>query len=78
MAFATDNRRIGVALLAVVSTAVLVWFGTGLNPAWPLIWLAPLPMLLFASRSSWWGAAAAAALAWLAGSLNLWHYLSAV
>ncbi len=78
MAFATNYRRTGAALLAVVSTAVLVWFGTGLNPRWPLIWFAPLPVLLFASRSSWWGAAVAAALAWLAGSLNLWHYLSAV
>ncbi|MGD0669171.1 MAG: nitrilase-related carbon-nitrogen hydrolase [Bryobacteraceae bacterium] len=77
MAFATDYRRGGAALLAVVSTAVLVWFGTGLNPAWPLIWFAPLPLLLFAARSSGWGAAAAASLAWLAGSLNLWHYLSA-
>src|SRR6266516_4778627 len=29
MAFATDYRRTGSALLAVTSTAVLVWFGTG-------------------------------------------------
>jgi apolipoprotein N-acyltransferase len=74
MASAPDYRRSGAACLAVVSTAALVWFGTGLNAWWPLLWFAPLPVLLFASRSSWWGAALTAFLAWLAGSLNMWHY----
>ena len=50
MASATDYRRNGVAFLAVGSTAVLVWFGNGLNPWWPLLWFAPLPVLLFTSR----------------------------
>ena len=74
MAYAIDNRRIGAAFLAVASTAALVWFGTGLNPWWPLLWFAPLPLLLFVSRSSWRGAAVAAASSWLLGSLNMWHY----
>ncbi len=76
MAFATDYRRTGSALLAVASTAVLVWFGTGLYPRWPLLWFAPLPVLLFASRNSWWGTAVTAALSWLIGGLNLWYYFS--
>ena len=74
MASATNWRRYGAAFLAVGSTAVLVWFGNGLNPWWPLLWFAPLPVLLFASRSSWRGAALTAFLSWLIGSLNLWHY----
>ena len=78
MAFAADYRRSGIALLTVVSTAVLVWFGTGLNPGWPLLWFAPLPVLLFAPRASWWGAALTAALSWLLGSLNLWYYFGVV
>ena len=78
MAFANDDRRYAAPFLAVVFTAALVWFGTGLNARWPLLWLAPLPVLLFASRSSWRGAALTAALSWLIGNLNLWHYLSAV
>jgi apolipoprotein N-acyltransferase len=56
---------------------VLVWFGTGLFPLWPLLWFAPLPALLFASRSSWWAASLTAALGWAIGNLNLWRYFSA-
>lgn len=61
-----------VALLVVVSTALLVWFGNGLDPWWPLLWFAPLPVLLFALRRPWWAAALVAEAAWLLGSLNLW------
>src|SRR5579862_9003815 len=78
MAFATDYRRTVLAIIAVACTAVLVWFGTGLYPRWPLLWLAPLPVLLFASRSSWGSTALTAFLSWLLGSLNLWHYFSAL
>ncbi len=78
MASATDYRHNAVAFLAVGSTAVLVWFGNGLNPWWPLLWFAPLPVLLFASRSSWWGAALTAFLSWVVGSLNMWHYFRAL
>src|ERR1039457_7198071 len=61
MASALNFPRIGVALLAVASTAILVWFGYGLNPWWPLLWVAPLPVLLFAARNSWGNAALVAA-----------------
>lgn len=78
MAFADDFQDTGRALLAAISTAVLLWFGTGLHPWWPLLWFAPVPVLLFAVRSSWRKAALTAALAWMAGSLNLWQYFSVV
>ena len=74
MAFASDYRRIGIGLLAVVSTAVLMWFGNGLVPWWPLVWVAPLPVLLFASRTTWWRAASAAFLSSLIGNLSMWQY----
>ena len=64
------------ALLAVALSAALIWFGTGLNPWWPLVWFAPLPMLFYATRSSWRSAALTSALAWAAGGLNLWHYFT--
>jgi len=78
MASAADRRRLVAGLLAVLSTAVLAWFGTGLTPFWPLLWLAPLPVLLFAGRASARGTALVAALAWFLGGLNLWHYFHGV
>jgi apolipoprotein N-acyltransferase len=78
MAFAAKYRHLGIALLVIASAAVLVWFGNGLNPLWPLLWFAPLPVLLFALHSGWRSAAVVAFLAWLIGSLTLWHYLRLV
>ena len=74
MAFASKWRRAGVALLAIIVTAVLVWFGKGLNPYWPLLWFAPIPVLLFASRTAWPSAAVTAFLAWFFGNFCLWRY----
>src|SRR3954470_13341316 len=74
MASAPDLRRAG-AVLAVAATAALVWLGTGLHPWWPAVWMAPLPVLVYAAGASWWRAAIAAAIAWLAGMLGFWHYL---
>lgn len=77
MAFVVDFKRIVFVILAVAASAVLVWFGTGLIPMWPLLWLAPLPILLVATRSSGWVAALAAVAAWALGSLNRDHYYDA-
>ena len=74
MAFAFDFKRIAFPILATAATALLVWFGTGLNPLWPLLWFAPLPILLVASRNSAWVAALIATAAWSLGNLNRDHY----
>ncbi|MEO8657949.1 MAG: nitrilase-related carbon-nitrogen hydrolase [Bryobacteraceae bacterium] len=78
MGFRANSRPWASALLAVAATGLLVWFGTGLNPWWPLLWLAPIPVLLFSLRTSWRSASLVAGLAWFAGGLNLWHYLGVV
>jgi apolipoprotein N-acyltransferase len=64
-----------VALAVFALTAVLVYFGNGLEPRWPLMWLAPLPVLVFALRSSARSAGLIAFGAWMAGCLNLWGYM---
>jgi len=74
MAFAVSGRRMGAALISVAMAAVLIWFGTGLFPLWPLLWFAPVPVLVFAARSSWRAAGVTAFVAWAAGNLNLWGY----
>ena len=75
MALSSSYRGVIAALLAIVSSSILIWFGNGLNPWWPLLWFVPLPILLFALRSSWWGAAIVAGASWLIGGLNFWPYL---
>lgn len=66
------------AIPAFLATVLLEWFATGLHPAWPLMWIVPLPMLLFAPAVSWRIAAPAAFLAWLAGAFTLWEYFNGV
>lgn len=75
MEFAARLRRPGLAVAAFAATAALVFFGNGLMPRWPLMWLAPLPVLLFALQGPAWQAALVAATAWLVGCLNLWSYI---
>ena len=74
MGFAIESRRIAAALLAAGTAAVLIWFGSGLFPTWPLLWFAPLPVLIYAARSSWWAAGLTATAAWVAGNLTFWRY----
>ncbi len=73
---ASENRSslLLTGLLVFLSTAILVWFGNGLNPWWPLLWFAPLPLLWFALRISWWSTALVGGLSWLTGSLTVWGY----
>lgn len=66
---------LGIALVAFAASAVLWFYGNGLAPQWPLMWLAPLPVLMFALCRPAWQAAVVAAGAWLVGGLNLWTYL---
>ncbi len=68
------KSRIVAAILVVFVSAALFWFGNGLDPWWPLIWLAPLPVMLFAARSSRTSTAAVAFFSLLLGSLSMWHY----
>ena len=62
----------GVA--AVVGTAALLWWGTGLDPWWPLLWFAPVPVLLFAQHARVGPAAFCAVAGWSLGALNLVGY----
>src|SRR5262245_990434 len=78
MAFVRDPRRAAFGCAAVLLTAVFVWFGTGMTPWWPLLWIAPLPVLLFASGAGVRATALAAVAAWFLGSLNVWHYFTGV
>jgi apolipoprotein N-acyltransferase len=62
------------AVPAVLLTALLEWFGSGLSPWWPLIWLAPLPIFWLVLRVEIKLAALAAFIAWFLGCFTLWPY----
>jgi apolipoprotein N-acyltransferase len=68
-------KNLSYALAALVSTAALIWFGTGLTPAWPLMWIAPVPVLLYALNAGAGAAALVAGGAMILGLTNLWDYL---
>jgi apolipoprotein N-acyltransferase len=61
-------------LLVVAISAGAYYLSTGLGRIWPLAWVAPIPILLLAFRSSWRTASLAAFAAYFLGSLNLLAY----
>src|SRR6185437_15691670 len=75
MAFVRKHSGL-FAVLAVFATAGLFLAGNGMVPVWPLVWIAPLPVLLMAAEAqSWRVAGAGAALSFLLGGLTMLHYL---
>jgi apolipoprotein N-acyltransferase len=75
MAF-VEKHPILAATLAVLTTTALLLAGNGMNPIWPLMWLAFIPVLLFAAETtSKLLASAVAALSILLGSLTMLYYL---
>src|SRR6185312_16451185 len=70
------SAKIGLTVLAGAITAALAFFGTGLNPVWPLLWLAPVPVIAIAPRLHAGAAFLLAAAAWLLGELNQWTYFT--
>ncbi len=77
MAFADQRGARFLLVLVAAATAVLVWFGNGLMPWWPLIWFAPFPALWYSLQTSWRRAGCAAFFGWLLGSTNMLGYLHA-
>ncbi|WP_410644143.1 acyltransferase [Amycolatopsis sp. lyj-346] len=67
-------NKLGWAVVATAGSAVLFFFGTGLDPVPELAWVAPLPVLLLAPRVPGVAAMAAAFVAYLAGSAGSWSY----
>lgn len=70
-----------LAALAVLTTASGYYVSTGLHSFWPAAWVAPVPILLYATSPdarSRRRAGVAAAAAFFLGSMNLFGYLASV
>lgn len=74
MAYSPNIQRTIEAFLATAASATLLYFGNGLDPSWPLMWLAFLPLLLIALRNPWWVAGLTSITAITLGNLNIWSY----
>jgi apolipoprotein N-acyltransferase len=76
---ASANRAEWIeAGLVVVASSSLNYFGDGLNPVWPLMWIAMLPVIWFALRNSRLATVVVAMASTLLGGLSMWHYLHGV
>ena len=64
--------------IAIASSSLALFFGTGLHPHWWLTWLMPFSVLLLAGRLSARGAFLAGMASWCLGSLNTWTFLRSV
>jgi apolipoprotein N-acyltransferase len=62
------------AIGAVLVSAAAFYFSTGFIDLWPLLWIAPIPVLLVAFRAPVRKAAAVGFTAYLLGGLNLLSY----
>ncbi len=74
MAFAVRRPLFGIA--AMLATAALLIAGNGMEPRWPLMWVALFPVLWFAATSeSWLLAGPSAFFSMLVGSYPMLRYL---
>ena len=67
-------RRVWLSLGALVISALLLYFGTGLTPIAALTWVAPIPVLLVAPRISGWAAFGVAFAAYGLATSNSWGF----
>jgi apolipoprotein N-acyltransferase len=73
---ASVTRHLVFASFCVLATSALLIEGNGMQPHWPLMWIALLPVLSYAVASDrWLAAAAAGGLSMLIGSYPMLRYI---
>jgi apolipoprotein N-acyltransferase len=68
--------KVLLIIAASVASGVLFYLGTGLHPTWWLLWLAPVPVLVFALRLRPGAAFLLGGVAFLIGEFNQWSYFT--
>jgi apolipoprotein N-acyltransferase len=74
MTIQTERPSLVVMMGATLLSAVGFFFGNGLHPHWWLLWLAPIPLLVVASRASTRVAWITAFASFFLGGLTWWGY----
>jgi len=75
MASNPESPSLLAAASAIAVTATCWWFASSLQPVWWLAWLAPIPLLVYATRARARQTALASFLAFAIGNASSWHYL---
>ena len=71
--FRVQTKNTGI-ITAIIS-GILFYFSTGLHQCWPLLWLAPIPVLLYAYHHHYGSVVVISFFAFLLGKLNYLYYL---
>src|ERR1700745_3321578 len=74
MASLVGYPRAAAICVGTLIATVAFYFGTSLQPVWPLVWLAPAAVLFMALRLSAIATACVGFAAYALGSLNMWSY----
>jgi apolipoprotein N-acyltransferase len=74
----TGRWNLVLAAVCIGTTAAAYFVSTGLHTLWQFAWIAPIPILVLAFKSSARLSAASAFLAYLLGSLNMASYLATI
>jgi apolipoprotein N-acyltransferase len=69
------SRKLFLIAVAGLVSAAFAYLGTGLQPIWWALWLAPIPVLAIAPRLRGSVAFLLGAIAWLIGETNQWNYV---
>src|SRR5438045_8380169 len=70
------SSKLLLVIVAGMTTAALVYFGTGLHPIWPLVWFALIPIIAIAPQLRVSHVFALGTMAWFFGQTNLWKHLA--
>ena len=70
------SRKVLLTIGAGLVSAALFYLGTGLHPLWPLLWLAPIPVLAIASQLRPIVTVLLGFTGFFIGEMNMWTFLT--
>lgn len=69
-------KNILIFWVTIISSATLYYFSTGFNNIWLLLWIAPIPIFLYAINAAPLASCCASFITYFLGSLSIWPYVT--
>jgi apolipoprotein N-acyltransferase len=76
MHISLSKHKVLTFIVAVILSALAYYFSTGFNNVWILLWLAPIPILIYALNASFLASCCAGFLAYFLGTLSYLPYVT--